>query len=259
MCVGRSAAPEADRDGNPARHRHADRLRTDTAGLADLASDRRRHRAAGAAADHDLSRAHGADRAVRRKCRGHLEGVLARAHDSLCHRSRHRRMARRASALRRGRRADPGGDLFAAENHAYPVVLLIFGLGISGKVVFGAMHGVLPVALLTMGAIRAIPPVYLRSAQILHLSPWQTITTVLLPAALPEVFTGLRIGFTVTLLGVLLGEMFASKLGLGSMIMADMSLAQSEDMVTVAIVLFAFAAIANAVLIWIEHRLHRKV
>jgi NitT/TauT family transport system permease protein len=76
---------------------------------------------------------------------------------------------------------------------------------------------------------------------------------------LPEVFTGLRIGFTVTLLGVLLGEMFASKLGLGSMIMSDMSLAQSEDMVTVAIILFVFAACANALLLWIEHRLHRKI
>ncbi len=141
----------------------------------------------------------------------------------------------------------------------YPVVLLIFGLGISGKVAFGAMHGILPVALLTMGAIRAIPPVYLRSARTLHLSPWQTIATVLLPAALPEVFTGLRIGFTVTLLGVLLGEMFASKLGLGAMIMADMSLAQSEDMMAVALVLFTLAAIANGMLLWIEHRLHRRV
>ncbi len=141
----------------------------------------------------------------------------------------------------------------------YPVVLLIFGLGISGKVAFGAMHGILPVALLTMGAIRAIPPVYLRAAHTLHLSPWQTISTVLLPAALPEVFTGLRIGFTVTLLGVLLGEMFASKFGLGAMIMADMSLAQSEDMMSVALVLFAFAAIANGILLWIEHRLHRRV
>jgi NitT/TauT family transport system permease protein len=141
----------------------------------------------------------------------------------------------------------------------YPVLLLIFGLGISGKVAFGALHGILPVALLTLGAIRAIPPVYLRVARTLQLTPWQTIRTVLLPAALPEVFTGLRIGFTVTLLGVLLGEMFASKAGLGSMIMTDMSLAQSEDMVTVAILLFAFAAVANAILLWIEHRLHRRV
>ena len=141
----------------------------------------------------------------------------------------------------------------------YPVVLLICGLGMSGKVVFGAMHGILPVALLTMGAIRAIPPVYLRSARSLRLTPWQTIATVLIPAALPEVFTGLRIGFTVTLLGVLLGEMFASKQGLGFLIMNAMSLAQSEEMLTLAIVLFAFAAIANALLLWIEHRLHRRV
>ncbi len=141
----------------------------------------------------------------------------------------------------------------------YPVVLLIFGLGISGKVTFGAMHGILPVALLTMGAIRAIPTVYLRAARTLQLTPWQTITTVLMPAALPEVFTGLRIGFTTTLLGVLLGEMFASKLGLGAMIMNAMQLAQGEEMLTVAIVLFAFAVAANALLLWIEHRLHRRI
>src|SRR6187455_399253 len=42
----------------------------------------------------------------------------------------------------------------------YPVVLLIFGLSLSGRVTFGAMHGVLPVALLSMNAIRNIPPVY---------------------------------------------------------------------------------------------------
>lgn len=140
----------------------------------------------------------------------------------------------------------------------YPVVLLIFGLGISGKVAFGALHGILPVALLTMGAIRAIPPVYLRAARSLQLSPWQTIATVLLPAALPEVFTGLRIGFTVTLLGVLLGEMFASKEGLGAMIMNAVQLVQGEEMMTVALVLFAFAALANALLLLIEHRLHRR-
>lgn len=141
----------------------------------------------------------------------------------------------------------------------YPVVLLIFGLGISGKVAFGALHGILPVALLTMGAIRAIPPVYLRAARTLQLSPWQTISTVLLPAALPEVFTGLRIGFTVTLLGVLLGEMFASKEGLGAMIMNAVQLVQGEEMMMVALVLFAFAALANALLLFIEHRLHRRV
>jgi NitT/TauT family transport system permease protein len=140
----------------------------------------------------------------------------------------------------------------------YPVVLLIFGLSMPGRVTFGAMHGVLPVALLTMNAIRNIPPVYLKSARTMHLSEWQTITTVLFPATLPEVVSGLRIGFTLTLLGVLLAEMFASKHGLGSLIINAMQLLQNEEMVTVAIVLFVFAALANSLLLWMEHRLHHR-
>ena len=141
----------------------------------------------------------------------------------------------------------------------YPVVLLIFGLTTSGRVTFGAMHGVLPVALLTMNAIRNIPTVYLKSARTLHLSKWQTITTVLFPATLPEIVSGLRIGFTLTLLGVLLAEMFASKYGLGALIINAMQLLQAEEMITVALVLFLFAAAANALLLWFEHSLYRRV
>lgn len=141
----------------------------------------------------------------------------------------------------------------------YPVILLIFGLTLSGKVTFGAIHGILPVALLTMAAIRNIPPVYLKSARTLHLSRWQTIVKVLLPATLPEVVAGLRIGFTVTLLGVLIAEMFASKDGLGFLIVNAMALLQTEEMITIAVVLFVFAAVANALLLWMEHRLHRRV
>jgi NitT/TauT family transport system permease protein len=141
----------------------------------------------------------------------------------------------------------------------YPVVLLIFGLGISGKVAFGALHGILPVALLTMAAIRNISPVYLKSARTMKLTQAQTILTVLFPAMLPEIVSGLRIGLTVTLLGVLLAEMFASKQGLGFLIMNAMSLLQNEEMIAVAVVLFAFAALANALLLWAEHHLHPRV
>jgi NitT/TauT family transport system permease protein len=141
----------------------------------------------------------------------------------------------------------------------YPVVLLIFGLSVSGRVTFGAMHGVLPVALLTMNAIRNIPPVYLKSARALQLSKWQTIFTVLLPATLPEVVSGLRIGFSLTLLGVLLAEMFAAKQGLGFLIINAMQLLQGEEMMTVALVLFVFAALANMLLLAIDHRLHRRI
>jgi NitT/TauT family transport system permease protein len=141
----------------------------------------------------------------------------------------------------------------------YPVVLLVFGLSLSGRVTFGAMHGVLPVAIMTMNAIRHIPPVYLKSARTLHLTRVQLVVTVLFPAALPEIVAGLRIGFSLTLLGVLLAEMFAAKHGLGFLIVNAMQLLQGEEMMTVAIVLFGFAALANALMLAAEHRLHRRV
>jgi NitT/TauT family transport system permease protein len=139
----------------------------------------------------------------------------------------------------------------------YPVVLLIFGLGMSGKIAFGVMHGVLPVAILTMNAIRKVRPVFVKAAKTMHISPRQTIFSVILPASLPEVVSGLRMGFTLTLLGVLLGEMFAAKHGLGSMLMNAVTLAQSEEMLAIALLVFAFAAIANGLLLRIERRLHR--
>ena len=112
--------------------------------------------------------------------------------------------------------------------------------------------------LLTMGAIRNVQPVYLKAARSMHLSRMQTVLTVLLPATLPEVVAGLRIGFTLTLLGVLLAEMFAAKEGLGYLIVNAMQLVQNEEMITVAVVLFAFAAVANALLLWIERRFFHR-
>lgn len=141
----------------------------------------------------------------------------------------------------------------------YPVVLLVFGLGMSGKVAFGVMHGALPVAILTMNAIRKVRPVFVKATRTMNLTPRQTIFTVILPASLPEVVTGLRYGFTLTVLGVLLGEMFAAKHGLGFMLMNAINLAQSEEMLTVALVIFAFAALANGLLLWIDHRLHHRL
>ena len=47
----------------------------------------------------------------------------------------------------------------------YPVVLLLFGLGMSAKIAFGAMHGIIPVILFTMNAVRNIPHVYMRAGR----------------------------------------------------------------------------------------------
>jgi NitT/TauT family transport system permease protein len=59
-----------------------------------------------------------------------------------------------------------------------------------------------PVMMFTMNAVRNIKPVLVKTARVLGLSASTLMRTVLLPAAFPEIFTGLRIGFSVTLLAL---------------------------------------------------------
>jgi NitT/TauT family transport system permease protein len=126
----------------------------------------------------------------------------------------------------------------------YPVVLLIFGLGMSAKIAFGVMHGLVPITLFTLGAVRNLSPVLIRTAKVMHLSSGRTILWILVPACLGDILNGLRIGFSLSLLGVLIGEMFSSQRGLGFLLvngMAQHNVPLSTAIVTV-IVVVAIAA-----------------
>jgi len=139
----------------------------------------------------------------------------------------------------------------------YPVMLLIFGLGLSAKVAFGVIHGVIPVILFTLNAVKNVNPVYLRTARVLRLGQWRTATTVLAPAVTPEIITGLRVGFSLTMLGVLIGEMFASQRGLGFLIINGINSHNVRLTTAVILVVIVFAIAANTLLLALDHRLHR--
>lgn len=141
----------------------------------------------------------------------------------------------------------------------YPLVLLVFGLGLSAKVAFGAIHGVIPIVLFTMNSIRNLQPVYYKSARVMQLSRGDLIRRIILPGAAPEIFTGLRIGFSLTLLGVLIGEMFASQHGLGFLIISSIELNDVSRMLAVTLLLAVFAVAANVGLLAIDRRLHRTI
>jgi len=141
----------------------------------------------------------------------------------------------------------------------YPIILLAFGLGLPAKIAFGAIHGVVPVAIFTMTAVRDINPILLKTARVLKLRPGKVVGSVLLPAALPEIFTGIRVGFSLTLIGTLLGEMFGSQRGLGYLLMTAIGLQNVKLIMAVTLLIVLFAATVSSVLIVIDHRLHRRM
>jgi NitT/TauT family transport system permease protein len=140
----------------------------------------------------------------------------------------------------------------------YPVVLLIFGLGISAKIAFGAIHGMIPIAIFTMTAVRNIPPVYRRSSRACRLTPMQSALYVLIPATVPEIVSGLRIGFSLTLLGTLLGEMFASQRGIGHLLMRAIDRNETPTIMALALMLFLFATVVSFGLLQWDRHLRRQ-
>jgi NitT/TauT family transport system permease protein len=137
----------------------------------------------------------------------------------------------------------------------YPIILLIFGLSLAAKIAFGVIHGIFPVAIFTMSAVRNVAPVHRRTAKALRLTPLATIATVLAPAALPEILSGVRIGVAVTLLGILIAELFASSSGIGFALIRATEIHNVVDTFALTLLLFLFAVAINALLHAVERRL----
>ena len=87
---------------------------------------------------------------------------------------------------------------------------------------------------------------------------FEMVRQILFPAALPEIFTGLRIGFALTLIGTLLGEMFASQRGLGYLLMNAIGLHNVDLIMSVTFMITVFAAAVSAALLAVDRRLHRR-
>lgn len=141
----------------------------------------------------------------------------------------------------------------------YPIILLFFGTGMPAKVAFGAIHGVIPIIIFSMNAMRNINPVYLQTARVMRLNSWDMARSVLFPAALPEIFTGLRVGFALTLVGTLMGEMFGSQRGLGFLLMIGMGRHEMLMIMGITLLLVGIAMFVSVGLLIIDNRLRRHM
>ncbi|WP_428102105.1 ABC transporter permease [Candidatus Rariloculus sp.] len=140
----------------------------------------------------------------------------------------------------------------------YPIILLVFGIGMSAKVAFGALHGIVPIVIFSMNAMRNVDPVYLQTSRVLRLSPLALARTILIPATVPEIFTGLRVGFALTLVGTLMGEMFGSQRGLGYLLMQAIGVHDMEAILSVSLILVSFTVAVSVIMMYFDRRLHGR-
>jgi NitT/TauT family transport system permease protein len=92
----------------------------------------------------------------------------------------------------------------------------------------------------------------------MRLTPGQTVRNVLLPAALPEIFSGMRIGVSLALLGTLVGELFASDRGVGFMLIQSVEHSDVPTVMALTLLLFAVAVAGGLAMLQIDRRLRRE-
>jgi NitT/TauT family transport system permease protein len=109
----------------------------------------------------------------------------------------------------------------------YPVFTAWFGIGSQSKIAFAGIYGFFPVMLSTAAGIRTIDPQFLLAARSMGATLPQLVTRVIIPASLPTVFAGLRLGGALTIIGVVVAEMLTSSAGIGYLVTLNRTILDS--------------------------------
>ncbi len=100
----------------------------------------------------------------------------------------------------------------------YPVLTVWLGIGPASKIAFAGLYGFFPTMLATAAGIRTIDPNLLLAARSMGATPLQRILLVVLPASIPTVLAGLRLGGALVIVGVVVAEMLVATEGIGYLV-----------------------------------------
>lgn len=138
-----------------------------------------------------------------------------------------------------------------------PVFLLILGIGETSKVAIVVYASFFPILLNTITGVRTVDPLLVKSAASLGFSPLRLFQKVILPAALPSIFTGLRMAAASSILVLLAAEMFGARAGLGYLITAAQQNFAIPNMYAGILAISLLGLAFNGLLVALERRLSR--
>jgi sulfonate transport system permease protein len=138
-----------------------------------------------------------------------------------------------------------------------PFVLMLVGIGETLKFILIAKAALVPVTLNTLQGFRQAPDTLLEVAHSYGFTRRQTVLEVVLPSAVPTLFTGLRLGFTKAWLSLVVVELVASSEGLGYLIVYGRQLFQLDLVMAAVIVVGAIGYLIDRVLDLAESRVLR--
>lgn len=118
-----------------------------------------------------------------------------------------------------------------------PLALLWFGLSEKAILFVVVMGSLLSITIATEGAVRAVPTLYIRAARTMGSRRLRLYTRVILPAALPGILTGLKLGWTFAWRSLMAGELLYVAGGLGQLLTLGRELGDMARVMSVMVVI----------------------
>ncbi|MFE2121652.1 MULTISPECIES: ABC transporter permease [Rhodococcus] len=138
-----------------------------------------------------------------------------------------------------------------------PVFILILGIGETSKVALVIYASTFPILLNTISGVRTVDPLLVKSARSLGLPSYRLFQKVILPAAVPTIFTGIRMAAASSILVLIAAEMVGAKAGLGYLITASQLNFQIPNMYAGIVAISLVGLTFNGILVAVERRLSR--
>lgn len=154
---------------------------------------------------------------------------------------------------------DPILELFrnTAALALLPVFILILGIGETSKVALVIYASTFPILLNTVSGVRTVDPLLVKSARSLGLPSYRLFQKVILPAAVPTIFTGIRMAAASSILVLIAAEMVGAKAGLGYLVTASQLNFQIPNMYAGIVAISLVGLTFNGILVAVERRLSR--
>ncbi|MFD6566480.1 ABC transporter permease [Micromonospora profundi] len=135
-----------------------------------------------------------------------------------------------------------------------PVFVLILGLGETSKIALVLYACSWPILLNTIAGVKGVDPLLIRSARSMGLNHLRLFQKVILPAAVPTIFTGIRLAGAYSILVLVAAEMVGAKAGLGYLINYAQYNFAIPDMYSGIITISAIGLVVNQLLVALERR-----
>lgn len=135
-----------------------------------------------------------------------------------------------------------------------PLLVLWFGIGFDMRVIVVILSAIFPIAVNAYQGARYIDPDYDETASAFVASRYQTLRTVVIPATVPFVFAGLRIGLIRGLVGVIVAEMTAAAVGTGRLLIQLGQFFQTGRLLVPTIIL----GLLGILFVWVLDSIQKK-